>query len=113
MLGLIFHRCGAEVITAASTVEALRALDQHQPDALVSDLAMPEQDGYDLMHQVRSRDSNRGGKIPAVALSAYTRAEDRIRALSAGFQVHVPKPVNPEELVAVLANLTEIARREN
>jgi PAS domain S-box-containing protein len=114
MLGLIFDRCGAEVITAASTVEALQAMDRDHPDALVSDLAMPDQDGYDLIHQVRSREADRGGRIPAVALSAYTRAEDRIRALSAGFQMHVAKPVNPEELVAVLASLTGIARpREN
>jgi CheY-like chemotaxis protein len=73
---------------------------------LVSDLAMPDQDGYDLIAQIRSRTPEQGGTIPAVALSAYTRPEDRTHALAAGFQKHVAKPVNPEELIAVVAGLT-------
>jgi CheY-like chemotaxis protein len=106
MLRFILDKSGAQVITAASTQEALQALDRSHPDALVSDLAMPEQDGYELIKQVRSRNSGFGGKIPAVALSAYTRAEDRERALDAGFQVHAAKPVDPETLITLLADLT-------
>jgi PAS domain S-box-containing protein len=106
MLGFILDQCGAEVITADSTSEALKVMERWQPDVLISDLAMPDQDGYELIEHVRSRGPDHGGNIPAVALSAYTRAEDRIRALSAGFQMHVPKPVDPEELVAVVASLT-------
>jgi CheY-like chemotaxis protein/anti-sigma regulatory factor (Ser/Thr protein kinase) len=105
MLRFILEQYGAEVCTAASTREGLKILDHWQPDALVSDLAMPGQDGYELIRQLRSRGAKRGGNIPAVALSAYTRSEDRQRALSAGFQTHVSKPVDPEELVNVVANL--------
>jgi PAS domain S-box-containing protein len=105
MLRFILEQYGAEVLTAASTREGLKILDHWQPDALVSDLAMPGQDGYELIRQLRSRGAKRGGNIPAVALSAYTRSEDRQRALSAGFQTHVSKPVDPEELVNVVASL--------
>jgi CheY-like chemotaxis protein len=105
MLRFILEQYGAEVLTAASTRQALEILDHWQPDALVSDLAMPGQDGYELIQQLRSRGAKRGGNIPAVALSAYTRSEDRQRAMSAGFQTHVSKPVDPEELVNVVANL--------
>jgi CheY-like chemotaxis protein/two-component sensor histidine kinase len=105
MLRFILEQYGAEVLTAPSTREGLKILDHWQPDALVSDLAMPGQDGYELIRQLRSRGAKRGGNIPAVALSAYTRSEDRQRALSAGFQTHVSKPVDPEELVSVVANL--------
>jgi len=105
LLRFILDRRGAEVNTAASTREALDVMEHWQPTTLVSDLAMPEQDGYDLIGRIRSRSSERGGNIPAVAVSAYTRNEDRIRALSAGFQMHLPKPVDPEELVATVASL--------
>jgi len=105
LLKFILNKCGATVITAASTAEALGAFERWQPDVLVSDLAMPDQDGYELIGRVRARGPDRGGCIPAVALSAYTRAEDRKRALSAGFRSHVSKPVDPEELVAIVASL--------
>ena len=90
MLKFIFDECGAEVITAASANEALEALERFAPDALVSDIAMPDQDGYELIRQLRSRGPERGGNIPAVALTAYARAEDRVRALAAGFQCTSP-----------------------
>jgi PAS domain S-box-containing protein len=106
MLSFILATRGAEVITASSTAEALKGFERSQPDVLVSDLAMPDQDGYDLIKYVRSRGRERGGNIPAVALSAYTRAEDRTRALAAGFQMHVSKPVDPDKLIAVVASLT-------
>ena len=99
---------GAEVVTAASTGEALETLERWRPDVLVSDLAMPDQDGYALIGQLRSHGPERGGDIPAVALTAYTRPEDRMRALSAGFQKHVSKPVDPKELVAVVASITRL-----
>ena len=108
MLRVILQDRGAEVITASSAADALQALDHSRPDALVSDLAMPEQDGYDLINRIRRRAPERGGNIPAVALTAYARAEDRVRALTAGFQMYVPKPVDPSELVAVVANLTHL-----
>jgi CheY-like chemotaxis protein len=73
---------------------------------------MPDEDGYSLMRKVRALEPEEGGKIPAVALTAYAREEDRMRALLAGFQVHVSKPVNPTELIAVVGSLAGIGRRE-
>jgi CheY-like chemotaxis protein len=67
---------------------------------------MPDRDGYDLVREVRSRAPERSGKIPAVALTAYVRAEDRVRVLSAGFQMHVAKPIDPNDLIAAVASLT-------
>ena len=100
--------CGAEVFTAASATEALAALEEFNPHILISDIGMPEQDGYDLIRQVRGREKSAGAKrIPAVALTAYARVEDRMKAFSAGFQMHVPKPVEPAELGAVIASLAE------
>jgi CheY-like chemotaxis protein len=106
MLKFIFDESGAEVITATSVEKALDALDRFKPDALVSDIAMPERNGYDLILEIRSREPERGGKIPAVAVTAYARAEDRVRVLAAGFQMHIAKPINPDELIAVVASIT-------
>jgi PAS domain S-box-containing protein len=106
MLRFIFDESGAEVITATTVDEALDALERFKPDALVSDLAMPERDGYDLIREIRLREPERGGKIPAVAVTAYARAEDRVRVLAAGFQMHIAKPIDPDELIAVVASLT-------
>ena len=106
MLKFILDKRGAQVTTAASAKEALEAVDRSKPDVLVSDVAMPNQDGFELIGRLRSRAPERGGNIPAAALTAYTREEDRQRALSAGFQSYVRKPVDPEELVAVVAGLT-------
>jgi len=108
MVKVILQNRGAEVTTASSAAEALEDLEDSLPDALVSDLAMPEQDGYELIEAIRQRGPQRGGNIPAVALTAYARVEDRVRALRAGFQMHVPKPVDASELVAVVANLTHL-----
>ncbi|MBO0726506.1 MAG: PAS domain S-box protein, partial [Blastocatellia bacterium] len=106
MLKFIFAEAGAEVITATSVDDALGALDSFRPDALVSDIAMPDRDGYDLIREVRSREPERGGKIPAVAVTAYARAEDRVRVLAAGYQMNIAKPIAPDELIAVVASLT-------
>ncbi|MBW4576678.1 MAG: response regulator [Aphanothece sp. CMT-3BRIN-NPC111] len=96
---------GAEVIVVATAQEALETLGRIKPDVLISDIGMPEEDGYALIRKVRALNTQQGGQIPAVALTAYARAEDRAQAILAGFQVHVPKPANPGELAAVVANL--------
>jgi PAS domain S-box-containing protein len=104
---------GASVLAASSTLEALEILLRTRPDLLVSDIAMPESDGYDLIRKVRSLGSADGGSIPAVALTAFARSEDRQRALLAGYQIHVSKPVDPAELVAVCANIAGRLGRGN
>jgi PAS domain S-box-containing protein len=96
---------GVEVIAAASANEALVVLQEYQPDILVSDIGMPGENGYALIQKIRALSQEEGGRIPAVALTAYARAEDRTQALLAGFQLHVSKPVNHAELAAVVANL--------
>lgn len=96
---------GVQVKAAASAIEALVALQTFQPDVLLSDIGMPGENGYALIRQLRALEEEQGGRIPAVALTAYARAEDRTQALLAGFQLHVPKPVNQAELAAVVANL--------
>src|SRR5215813_12115680 len=98
---------GAEVRTSVSAAEALAACDEWRPDVLISDIGMPGEDGYVLMKKLRARESERGGHIPAIALTAYGRREDRLRALSVGYEYHVPKPVEPEELLAAVASLTD------
>lgn len=105
-LATALEQGGATVITAASAAEALVKIRQQSLDVLVSDIGMPETDGYTLIHQVRSLPPEQGGRIPAAALTAYAREEDRTRALLCGFQLHVPKPVSPSELMAVVANLS-------
>jgi CheY-like chemotaxis protein len=96
---------GAEVRDCASAAEALQTLDEWRPDVLVSDIGMPVEDGYELIRKVREREPERGGLIPAVALTAYARAEDARRALKEGYHAHVAKPVEPTELVRVVASL--------
>jgi len=108
MLKVILQNRGAEVITALSAADALKALERSRPDAMISDIAMPDEDGYELIEKVRRRDPEHGGDIPAAALTAYARVEDRIHALTAGFLMYVQKPVDPDELVAVVANLTRL-----
>ncbi|GAA6624103.1 PAS domain S-box protein [Scytonema sp. NUACC26] len=97
----------AKVMTVTSAAEALVALQEFQPDVLVSDISMPQEDGYSLIRKIRALSQDKSGSIPAVALTAYARAEDCTQALLAGFQLHVPKPVNPDELAAVIANLVK------
>ncbi|MBD1843994.1 PAS domain-containing protein [Cyanobacteria bacterium FACHB-63] len=97
---------GASVMTAASTHEALQHLQALKPDLLLSDIGMPEEDGYALIHQVRARSQEQGGKIPAGALTAYATESDRVQILDAGFQIHVPKPVNPAELLKAVMELS-------
>jgi CheY-like chemotaxis protein len=106
MLKAVLSECHADVITAASASEAIKEIGQRKPDVLVSDLGMPEHDGYELIKQVRKTESaDNAARIPALALTAYAKAEDRVRALAGGYQVHLSKPVEPAEFVIVVANL--------
>ncbi len=106
LLGFVLEKHGAVVCSSPSVANALRQLDEWNPHVLVSDIGMPDQDGYDLIRQVRARS---GASIPAVALTAYAGAEDSRRAILAGYQLHVPKPIEPDRLVAVVAKLASWA----
>lgn len=105
LLAMMLGGQRARVQTAASAEEALQVLEWYKPDVLVSDLAMPGEDGYSLIGKMREMETL--NHIPAVALTAYVRVEDRARALSAGFNMFVPKPIEPHELIAAIANLAE------
>ena len=97
--------CGAKVFVAESARAGLEMLLREKPDILISDIGMPEEDGYTLIRQVRALKARQGGKIPAAAVSAFARPEDRTKALRAGYQMHLAKPVDPTELTAVVASL--------
>jgi len=101
----ILERSGADVRTAMSVTAAVQTMDTWRPDVLISDIGLPVEDGYALIDRIRSRSPEQGGQIPALALTAYARKEDRARILAAGYQLHVPKPVEPRELVKAIANL--------
>ena len=103
LLRRVLADCQAQVAVASSAAEALAVIGQFHPDVIVCDIGMPEQDGYDLIHRVRANPATRD--IPAAALTAFARPEDRKRSLLAGFQTHVAKPVDPAELTAVVASL--------
>jgi len=109
LIGTALTQCGANVVAVSSTAEAYTLITasppQWRPDVIVSDIEMPFEDGYSLMRRVREWERERGANIPAVALTAYGRGEDRARALRAGFQTHVAKPVDPDELTTVIMSL--------
>lgn len=105
LIARILTDCHARVRIAASAREAFDALRADLPDLLISDLGMPEVDGFELLSWVRSLGRDRGGLLPAVALTAFARSEDRLRALEAGFNSHISKPVEPSELIAAVASL--------
>ncbi|AVH66420.1 hybrid sensor histidine kinase/response regulator [Nostoc sp. 'Peltigera membranacea cyanobiont' 213] len=106
-IAFVLEQDGAFVIAVSSAYEALQTLGLVKPDVLVSDISMPEIDGYMLIHQVRTLTPEQGGEIPAIALTAFARNDDQEKALKAGFQIHLSKPVNPEELIAAIAQLVE------
>ena len=110
LLTTILTQYGAKVTAVATAGEALETIQKSQLDVLVSDIGMPGEDGYTLIRKIRAIDPNQGGKIPAVALTAYAGVQDQRQTLSAGFQIHLPKPVNPSQLATVLSNL---AKRNN
>jgi signal transduction histidine kinase/ActR/RegA family two-component response regulator len=101
----ILSAAGATVRTCRSVGVALELLAQWRPDVLVSDIEIPEEDGYSLIRKVRALEADRGGKTPAIALTAYGRTQDRMRSLTAGYNMHVPKPVDPGELTTIIASL--------
>lgn len=105
MLKVMLARCGAQITLAASADEVLKNLKLTDFDILISDIGMPHRDGYELITEIRRLPVKRNGNIPAIALTAYARTEDRLRALRSGYQMHVPKPVELAELVAVIASL--------
>ncbi len=105
LITLLEHE-GAMVRSAASVAEALAALETSWPDVLLSDIGMPEADGYELIARVREMEVIRGGQMPAIALTAYARESERQQALEAGFQMHLSKPVDLNKLIAAIANLT-------
>ncbi|MBW8875627.1 MAG: response regulator [Acidobacteria bacterium] len=105
LLVLALEQCGAEVSAFATVPEALASFDAAVPDVLVSDIGVPFEDGYSFIRKVRAREAGHGRDVPAAALTAYARTEDRERALEAGFQTHLAKPVDPSELIAAVARL--------
>jgi CheY-like chemotaxis protein len=106
----VLAAAGASVVVAHSGREALSIIPRERPDVLVSDIGMPEMDGFAFIAQVRASADPDVRGLPAAALTAYTRAEDRVRALESGFQTHLAKPIDPTEVIAALAAL---ARRDS
>jgi CheY-like chemotaxis protein len=106
----ILLRAGAQVRGCSSAADAFRELRRWRPDVLVSDIEMPGEDGYSLIRRVRELTRDDGGGVPAIALTAYGRTQDRVRSLAAGYSMHVPKPVDPSELTAIVASVAPGAR---
>ena len=110
-LRLILEKYGAEVRTGRSTAEGLKILEDWKPDVLLADIGMPNEDGYAFIRTVRSLSPEQGGEIFAAALTAYSRTEDRVRALNAGFQMHLPKPVESSELITAVESLARLSQK--
>ncbi|MBE8997061.1 response regulator [Nostoc sp. LEGE 12447] len=107
-LSFMFEEYGAIATAVASVDEALAVLEQAKADILISDIGMSEQDGYTLIRKLRSLEPEKGGCMPAIALTAYTREEDRLEALSAGFQQYLSKPIDPTKLIAMVASVLKL-----
>jgi PAS domain S-box-containing protein len=105
LVARVLTDCKAEVFSAGTAEEALRLIELERPDVLVSDIGMPDMDGFELLRRIRALGPERGGRTPAIALTAFARSEDRTRALHRGFQVHCSKPVEPAELIATVASV--------
>jgi CheY-like chemotaxis protein len=105
LLTTMLERSGAQVLAVGSAREVLASLETWKPDVLIADIGMPVEDGYSLIRKVRALPRERGGQTPALALTAYARTEDRIRALSEGYQMHLAKPVDRVELATVVTSL--------
>jgi CheY-like chemotaxis protein len=111
LLVKVLGEAGALVTAAGSVAQALAALPGVQPQVLLSDIAMPDHDGYDLIRQVREA-GHLARELPAIALTAFAHKDDRLRLLLAGFQVHVAKPIDPHELITVIASLSGLTGRD-
>ena len=105
LISMVIAQAGAEATTVASAAEFLNVLESFQPDVVVSDIGMPEVDGYTLLRQVRSLSPDQGGQVPAIALTAYAGEMDRQQAIAAGFQKHIVKPIEPDKLVVAIVSL--------
>jgi CheY-like chemotaxis protein len=105
LVSMVLERCGARVLTAACAADALFLLERERPDVLVADIEMPDEDGHSLLRKIRLLGPERGGAVPAAALTAYAAAQDRVNALRSGFQLHISKPVEPVELARAVASL--------
>ena len=105
LLSMMLEKCGAQVVAVGSSREGLESIESWRPDVLIADIGMPVEDGYGLIKKIRKLPKKKGGQTPALALTAYARTEDRVRALSEGYQVHLAKPVDRFELAAVVASL--------
>jgi signal transduction histidine kinase/DNA-binding response OmpR family regulator len=111
LLSVVLTQCHANVMSVACVQEALDSIGSWKPDIIISDIGIPTEDGYSLIRKLRALPPEQGGDLPAIALTAFARSEDRVKALAAGYQTHVTKPVNPAELVAVVASLAGRLRR--
>jgi CheY-like chemotaxis protein len=105
LLKVLLETQGGAVTVTSSVQEALSAYDRSRPHVIVADIGMPDYNGYTLIGRVRARDRERGSIVPAIALTAFTTAIDRDTVLSAGFQVHMPKPFEPSRLISVISEL--------
>jgi CheY-like chemotaxis protein len=105
----VLEQAGAIVTSVASCIEAMQAFSQSTPNLVVSDIGMPDMDGYMLMRHIRSLPLEQGGQIPAIALTAYAGELDQKQAIAAGFQKHIAKPIEPEAVVAIVTQLTSSA----
>jgi CheY-like chemotaxis protein len=101
----VLAACGATVLVAASAQAALAMVESERPAVLISDIGMPDVDGFELLRRVRRLGAQRGGAVPAIALTAFTRQQDRVNALQAGFTAYVAKPVDAADLIATVAAL--------
>jgi len=107
LVAFLLQEYGVEVIVVASALEALTTLTNNQPDLLLCDIGMPDMDGYMLMRQIRALPPEKGGQIPAIALTAYAGESNQQQALKAGFQWHLAKPVEPMDVIAVIMEITK------
>lgn len=107
MLAVLFAQFNLQITAVASVAEAVKAIEQAKPDILISDIGMPEEDGYDLIRKVRALPAEQGGKIPAIALTGYASLQDRDLALKAGYQEHLSKPVDVDELFELVKNILD------
>ncbi|MEO8629713.1 MAG: ATP-binding protein [Betaproteobacteria bacterium] len=112
LLERVLMECNAKVLAAGTAAEALLLIESNRPDVLISDIGMPDVDGFELLKRVRALGAARGGNVVAIALTAFARSEDRTRALLAGFLMHVSKPVEPADLVATVASVAQRNRAE-
>jgi CheY-like chemotaxis protein len=112
LLAIVLRQAGAQVRPTFSAKEALQVLQTWQPDVLLADIGMPEEDGYTLIRKLRSLTPQQGGNIPAAALTAYAGNQDRAQSLAAGFHLHLCKPIEPTELIAAVHSLVEQGKKD-